>query len=532
MRNIKLIGLLLSVILVSCEISNFGEELQVNPNALTTDNADPNFILNNIQLEFADVLSDIDNENDEIMRYKALSNAYAEEADQGALIGEWSNYYTFLQDAKVLEAIAANNEDLRYHRGMSSIITSYATVVMVDYLGEIPFTEANRADEGILSPAPDKGLDIYNALLIQLDEAIEDMNAATLTPLNDLYYRGDKEKWIKLANSLKLKMLVNLGDVSALNSLIAENNFIDSVDDDFQFSYGTQTDPESRHPNFDAAYVNDLAGNYMGNSFLNLLLNGKSSPDPRIRYYVYRQASIDPPSSVLPCQGDTRFDFCYIGNSYFGRDHGDLRPFSSDFQFRTIYGLYPAGGAFDANNPADEPSGILTGSNAPHAGGAGILPIMLSSYVDFLRAEAALRLSTNDDAEALLESAITKSMTKVLNFANGAALGSPFAASNQDVNDYVAEVLANYGSADNTGKLDIILEEFYIASYGNPTEGYNGYRRTGFPSSLQVPVITTASPFPRTFAYPENAVNSNPSISQKPITTQVFWDTNPSGFIE
>lgn len=532
MKNIKLLGLLLSVMLVSCEITNFGEELQISPNELSTENADPNFILNNIQLEFAETLSDLDNEVDEIMRYKALSNTYAEQADQGSLNTEWSNYYTFLQDAKVLDALAANNEELRYHKGMSSIITAYATVLMVDFVGNIPFSEANRADEQIISPKPDEGLDIYNTLLTRLDGAIEDMEASTLTPINDLYFRGDKDKWIKLANSLKLKMLVNLGETSEINNLIAEDNFIDSEEDDFQFSYSTQTDPESRHPNYDAVYVNDLAGNYLGNYFLDILLSGKSSPDPRLRYYVYRQASIDPPATVLPCQGNPQFDFCYLGNSYFGRDHGDLRPFSSDFEFRAIYGLYPVGGAFDADNAANTDSGILLAQNVPTQTGAGILPIMLASYVDFLRAEAALRLNTNDVAETVLESAIRKSMAKVLNFAGGVANGSSFASTNENIDNYVSEVLVNYQNANDTGKLNIIMEEFYIAAYGNSTEPYNGYRRTGAPFNLQVPVLTTSSPFPRTFPYPSNAVNSNPSISQKPITTQVFWDKNPADFIK
>jgi hypothetical protein len=532
MRNIKLITLVLSILFMSCELGNFGEEFQVDPNSLSPENADPNFVLNNIQLEFENLLSNLDNQLDEIMRYKALMDTYAEQADQDQLNSEWSNYFTFLEDAKVLESLADNNADLLYHKGVSKIITSYATVIMVDVLGDIPFSEANKAvEEGIFNPKTDSGMEIYQELLIRLDGAISDLNAATFSPLNDLYYDGDSDKWVKLANSLKLKMLLNLEDTAGINTLIAEGNLITDSSDDFQFNYGTQTNPSSIHPNFGNNYINDLSGSYVSNSFLNVLLNSKSVRDPRLRYYIFRQASIDPPSTVLPCQGNTQFDFCYLGDAYFGRDHGDLRPFSSDFQFRCILGLYPVGGAFDSDNAASSSNGIVLAQNAPTQNGAGIFPILMSSFVDFLRAEAAIKLGTTDNAASLLESGIRKSISKVVNFSSGVETFG-FATNASNIDAYVSEVLTKFQNTNDRGKLDVIMEEYYIAAFGNSLESYNTYRRTGFPSSLQTPVLDASSPFPRTFPYPSNAVNSNSSINQKPITTQVFWDKNPAGFIE
>jgi hypothetical protein len=525
MKKINIIILLISAVFASCELAQFDEPFQTNPNLLSPEDADPNFLLNNIQIEFADFMQDIERTTDEVMRYKVLNNTYSEVSDQGVLNGEWINYYTFIQDAEVLNNLVANDDGLRFHRGASKIITAFATVTMVDYFGDIPFSEANMAAAGIINPILDDDETVYNAMLEQLNQAIDDLNAGTPAPVNDLYYRGDREKWIRLANSLQLKMYVNMGNQSAINTLIAEDNLIESIDDDFQFRYSTQIDPLSQHPNFTDGYIVGGQATYMGNSFMNLLLNGKSAPDPRIRYYIFRQSDQDPIASSIPCVNDPMFDFCYLGNSYLGRDHGDLRPNSSDQEFRAIYGLYPSGGAFDNNNPS-------FGVDAPNQGGAGILPILLSSYVDFLRAEAAISLNTSDDAATLLESGIRKSMDKVLNFADGVAIGLDFAATDDDVNAYVDEVLAAFQAADNVGKLDIVLEEYYISSYGNSTEAYNGYRRTGFPSSLQAPVEQTGAPFPRTFAYPTDAVNSNTNVNPRPITTQVFWDTNPAGFID
>jgi len=101
------------------------------------------------------------------------------------------------------------------------------------------------------------------------------------------------------------------------------------------------------------------------------------------------------------------------------------------------------------------------------------------------------------------------------------------------IDTYVSEVLVNYGNATtDQDRLNIIMKEFYIASWGNSIESYNGYRRTGYPE-LGGSVITNTD-FPRNFLIPDTELNSNdnPAIEQITRTTKVFWDTNPDGFIQ
>lgn len=525
MKPIQLISsLCFALLFISCEITEFGDEFQQNPNLLSPADADANFVLNNLQIEFSDIMQDLNRTTDEVMRYTNLNESYLDVAEPDALDGEFTNFYSIREDAIAIEAIAANDENFLFHRGASRIIIAYATVTIVDYLGDIPFFEANRAaSEGIINPRVDDDEDIYQAMLTQIDDAIIDLNAGTPAPITDLFYGGDRDKWIRLANSLKLKMYVNMGNTSAINALLADDNFI-TAEDDFEFPYGNSpTDPDTRHPDFEDGYI-PAPGDFIGNSFLDLLLNDKESPDPRTRYYVYRQTLSDPSDEILGgCPSAANFDFCYLGNGYYGRDHGDGRPRSADQDLRTTYGLYPVGGAFDDNSavPTDETSNI---------GGAGILPVLLSSFVDFLRAEAAISLGTNDNAATLLESGIRKSMTKVLNF-KSIAIGSPFSATQQDIDDYVTEVMEEFNTADAQRQLDIVLTEYYLASYGNSTEAYNGYRRTGYPSAFNAPVFNANVPFPRVFSMPRDEVINNANVDQRPITTQVFWDTNPPGFI-
>ncbi|MEW7292308.1 SusD/RagB family nutrient-binding outer membrane lipoprotein [Aquimarina sp. 2304DJ70-9] len=243
------------------------------------------------------------------------------------------------------------------------------------------------------------------------------------------------------------------------------------------------------------------------------------NPDPRLRYYFYRQTDEDPTGDDLPCEGLPGFNFCYIGDGYIGRDHGDALGVPNDGIERATYGLYPIGGKFDA----DDFTSVAAGAGA---GGAGIYPFMLSFYTKFMMAESALISSTTGDPRTLLEEGVRGSMDKVLNFAP-AQVNAAFAATTADVDAYVTEVLALYDAATTDDeRLDVIIKEYYLALWGNGYEAWNNYRRTSFPSDLETHV-QVPGPFARTFMYPAAEVNANSSIDQKTIDVRTFWDTNP-----
>ncbi|MBC74238.1 MAG: SusD/RagB family nutrient-binding outer membrane lipoprotein, partial [Muricauda sp.] len=226
----------------------------------------------------------------------------------------------------------------------------------------------------------------------------------------------------------------------------------------------------------------------------------------------------------LPCQGDPDVDCCYIGNQYWGYDHGESRVGRGDNLLRTVYGVYPGGGSFDEDQFVGAPN------TTDNLGGAGILPLLTSSYVSFLRAEAALTLGTNDDPATLLETGIRNSMSKVMAFGGVTSDLQPTAA---DVDAYVGEVMQDYSNATtDEERLDIVMKEYYLAAYGNSIESYNFYRRTGYPSDMQVPIDDDNPVFPRSFPLSRLEVQRNLSLEQKNNYDKVFWDTNPDSFIK
>jgi hypothetical protein len=168
--------------------------------------------------------------------------------------------------------------------------------------------------------------------------------------------------------------------------------------------------------------------------------------------------------------------------------------------------------------------------------------MMLSSFVSFLRAEAALTAGTGEDARALLESGINASMDKVFSFSS-AVDGSKVVATSptgdeitlqtayldplaDDQAAYVDAVLAEYDAADADGQLNIVIREYFIAAWGNGIETYNAYRRTAKPNNIQPTIDPGGGAYARSALYPSDHVNLNPNAEQKSITDPVFWDNN------
>jgi hypothetical protein len=194
-----------------------------------------------------------------------------------------------------------------------------------------------------------------------------------------------------------------------------------------------------------------------------------------------------------------------------------------DGLIRSIFGLYPVGGAFDRDLfvwAVDIEEGLE---------GAGIFPIHMSFFTQFMLAEVSLTLSVGLSPEFYLEQGIRMSMDKVSNFAASQDLGG-FGMTAAEIDDYVLRVLAEYAVASNEERLHLIEREFYLSSFGNGMETYNMYRRTGYPIT-QSPV-NPAGPFPRVLPYATSVVAGNPTISQHDVTVQTFWDNNPPGFID
>ncbi len=457
----------------------------------------------------------------------------------------WTNAYTgVFKNINALLPIA-NAKQLYHHAGVGKILKAYIMFTLVDMFGDIPYAEANLGIENT-NPKADPGKAVYDSAFALLQSALVDLDKTPEADIsNDLFYNGDIDKWKTLAKTLELKgylqtRLVDEANVKTkMTALITENDLIDESSEDFTFKFGTRDGaPDTRHPKFQQNYANPGgAQDYLGNYFMWAAVQEKDNVDPRTRYYFYRQtldifAAIPDPVNLaftLPCNFRVKpsadyTPYCYVDEGYIGRDHGNSEGIPPDNGYRTIWGIYPNGGEFDADKGGSTSADI-------GAKGAGIFPIWMSSFTDFVKAEAALTLQTPGDPKALLLSGVRKSIETVMAYPAtvNVLVDDDFVPTAAQVQDYIDEVAALYDAASGTEeKLGIIIKEYYLALWGNGIESYNNYRRTAKPANIQPTIQSTSGLFIRSFFYPAVYADLNQNAIQKTATNvTVFWDTRP-----
>ena len=508
-------------VLTSCETADL--DLTTNPNALDPSQASADFFLNAIQEDFASWAHSFGNVGANFARVNYMSGrTYANVYSPNSFDGLWSSAYQgMLEDIRLMNELAAERP---YALGMGEVFEAYIYMTLVDYFGDVPQAEALDANNGVLNPNASAGADVYAHAIAKLDAAIANFTTGGGAPANDFYYGGDGSQWIKAANSLKKKAYLNMGNTSAYNGV---TNYISDVADDFQFTWGTNpAQPDTRHPYYRGSYTPTGGGWYMSNWFMNEMKNGVGGvTDPRIFYYFYRQVEGVPGfdgyeanEEVLECGLPGYFNpyaagivFCSPGGGYWGRDHGNDNGIPPDGFQRTLHGSYPAGGKYDDRSFASQ-------KNGAGAGGAGVTPIMLSSWMHFMNAEVAGVGTAGATTEVL--AGMADSMEKVSGFA-----GSP-AMSSTAVDNYTVAFTSAWTNASNAEKGNMWAKQFWITLFGNGTDAYNAYRRTGLPSDVQPNIEPNPGAFPVSMWYPNNYTARNSNASQKSdLTGKVFWNT-------
>ena len=550
---IKMLVLCGGLFFASCETTEL--DLTQNPNALAPDQADPDFYLNAIQISFAYLTESFGNTAGALTRIDYMNGRdYANAYSPSNFDGRWSSaYQTIMNDIKELNIIAGET-GLNRHIAMGQVIEAHILMTLVDFFGDIPYTEAFQGADN-LNPVADSGASVYAAAIALLDGAITNFNNDALgNPALDMYYDGDWAAWTKAANTLKMKAymatrLVDGSAVSKFNAIVASGNYISSNADDMQFRWGTlAVQPDSRHPRYRGSYTSTGGGRYMSNSLMDYMRGGFDggyaigagtfTADPRIMFYYHRQTNPTPgidgdvDEEVLECGLQNApahyagYVFCANPQGWWGRDHGNDNGIPPDGFLRTLAGVYPSGGKLDDWSYGGQQDGDGNGGN-------GITPIMLASWTDFMIGEVELVAGNEAAAKTAMFAGMAKSMDKVTNFYPREAgnrfdgiMNFYFGGLAQVVNGFYARISDEWDDASD--KMNVLGMQYFVAQYGNGLDAYNFYRRTGYPTTLQPNIEANPGGFIRSFFYPANHANTNSNITQKGgVTEPVFWDTNP-----
>ena len=575
----------------SCETMEL-EDL-ASPNSLSPDLADADLLLNKIQISFLSAMQDMQYNGAALGRISYMGGrVYYNNFGAYTVSSSWYQLYaSILPDIAAIEGLNGEENLLAFHLGMSKAMAAHIMMGIVDSVGDIPWAEANNPVE-YPNPGVSNDADVYAAAVAMLDEAQGYLDAAGGG--DDMYYGGDASKWTKYVNTLKMRAALTQGNYSAAlaQTNVIETAADDlqfnygsqELQPDTRHPWYGSDYTTSGANIYQSSWLMDLmdgeTDDWYATSVSDWSAGNFPINDTRRRYYFYRQTTMPPGNhqmikafgavymypydwsgdssngETLQCSlqdqpfhleftpdgntgyGNGRWCSNFIG--YWGRHHGNDEGTPPDNFTRTATGVYPSGGSFDNLDDIGDYDtvGSLGGLNAlagqvwqgNGGGGAGIWPIYLSSYVKFMKAEAALATGDAATAAMYMEAGMNESITKVMGFSSvdAEADSSKFPTS-ADVATFVSDVMAQFAAAPTTSTLDglgwpvakskwdLLGEQYFVAMFGGANDAWNFMRRTGYPSTLSRGLMdeTESGPFPRTGTYPTSEISANPSILQR-----------------
>jgi hypothetical protein len=535
-----------------CQLFN----LDINQDPNNPQQAEIGLLLTQAQYTMADNLAG--GTNDNLHGFMGMLSS----VDDFNLQNTFYNFFwsqTFAGPLKDIDELikATEGRNNPHYLGIAQFMKAYYFSTLVDLFGDLPYNQAFDGNAGgNLYPTFDKDKAIYDSCFALIDRGLA--NVAKTSPVtfrnaSDLIYGGNLTKWIKMGNSLKLKLLLQTRKVDAnaatkIQAVITAGNLITSAADDFQFQFSNLLNPDNRHPWFQQAYAPESNGfTYILNQYVLEMLRDE---DPRLPFYFRRQTDkvLDQanPSerNTTPCSNTVGCTYAYLVLNdavinelytakgitfndaakkymagFFCRDKGDPAGVPNDTDLRLAPGVYPAGGLYDVTTPK------ITGNTT--TGGNGIFSMISSVNILYYQIESALALGTSGNARTMFEQAIRSHISKVVNLGLSVDSRNAVAPAQTAIDTYVNLWLGRFDNAVSTdSKLNVVMRQLWASSWGNGYEIYNAIRRTGFPNNIQVPINK-----PRQFAlrlpYPQNELTLNPNAPKTPPAFDVegvFWD--------
>jgi hypothetical protein len=524
MKKILLAFAAVMVIATSCDEYL---DINTNPNQPTSVSAD--LVLPQAIVATALVLNQYNNYGMQIGGYAANAGGYGgfNETVSYAYTpnnyaGLWSVSYDNLEDYQYVLEQTDGDEAKLFFNAAARIMKAYGYQLLVDAYDDIPYTDALQGVE-MLTPTYDDAATIYPKLADELDKAITDIHTgldAAVSPdpidQSDIIFGGDMASWIQLANTIKLRLMVRAnGKATFSNSTFDAQGFLET---DALINPGYGRDNNRQNPLWNTwgfSYTGS-AGNkaWIPTTYVMTFYNGLKINDDDRGSAMYYQ---------FPSTGTNQLGFESTGI-----------PKSPDGSF-----WYP--GNERSGTAAGDTTGVLKG---PDAG----FPLMIAAESYFLQAEGVLKgmtIPAAGTAEELFEAGIEASFIYLYTLPDGTVVDD-----SEITTDGPVVAAANYQTANpgnrlvhydlNTSdaqRLEAIITQKYIAlNMVNSHEGWNEYRRTGYPTVSGASATGTFASLasqssrpdrlPSRILYPTSEIQYNPvnvPTGTSPFTSLIFW---------
>ena len=132
----------------------------------------------------------------------------------------WGGIYLNMANYTFVENTAGKG--FEYYKAIAKIMKVYGYHTLVDCYGKIPYTDSELGFRN-LSPKYDDDRVVYEKLVNKLDSAIAIIQpilaqglaatAKVVPKTADVMFGGDMNKWVRLANTMKLRLLIRMSNV-------------------------------------------------------------------------------------------------------------------------------------------------------------------------------------------------------------------------------------------------------------------------------------------------------------------------------
>ena len=456
MRYKILITALLLVAFTGCE-KDF-DKINTNPNAVTEGatsamltQAIRDFAFNDFDVWYAGRQASLSSQQFAQRNYTS-EDRYAFRS--GTTDGFFRNNYIYMNNLQTIiklntdpatkDRYASLFGDNNMQIAIAEIVKAWVFQLLTDYFGDIPYSQALDIDK-YPQPVYDTQKAVYDGLIAKLNEAQTMMENSTTDGFatGDVFYGGDLSKWIKFANSLRLRLALRASNADPSYLTEAQDAIADGVmesnEDNAVFGFSSAGTPNEapwyngfivsgrNDFSFTAGFMELIKGNN-NQAFVNPFLGLR---DPR--YPVYTSYTSDR-KGVPYGMSDVLTQKWWSGNS------------SSRV---SLYARYP----------------IIIQPNFP------------TTFLDYPTVCFMVSEVEGWDADWFQEG-IVASLEKWGAVDAGGA--------------YVTEIMNRFNAATDEGKKEMVITQKYIHLLMQPHEAWAEYRRTGYPKSLVKPGDVTA----------------------------------------
>lgn len=407
--------------------------------------------------------------------------------------GVWNAVYENMRDINNIIVIA-EEDGLSNNKAVALILKSWMFSLATDAYGDVPYSEAIQAKEGINYAKYDTQESIYQGILADLATANTLLSTGKDGISGDPLYSGDATKWRKLANSLRLRYLLRISDrkavgadISSIISNTSASPIFTGNGDNAAYTYAAAA------PDQFPQYTSRIGSFNEFRASKTLLDWLQAKNDPRLKIFFRptpaTENTTDPADDV----------FVGIPNGL-----GDVEAQE-----------------FNGGQQNQSRIGSLYYENAITTAGLNTAKGVIMNYaeVQFILAEAAEKGLITGNAETFYLAGVKASFDFY-------GVADPGAA-------YYTQPQVIY-TGTSTEKLVKIGEQKWSALYYNGLEAWFDWRRTNIP--VLIPSVTNQNndKIPVRFIYPIieqglNGENRSVAVSRQGtdnINTKVWWDVN------